>query len=80
MQVFKEAYGEGKYDKKQYENYKTNKINDLYKRMGNAFLQEMKAYDKEQKENPSHEKIKAVSKISTECIYSVFYEESGTCF
>ncbi|HDX9660388.1 TPA: hypothetical protein ROY05_005122 [Bacillus toyonensis] len=49
VQVFKEAYGEGKYDKKQYENYKTNKINDLYKRMGNAFLQEMKAYDKEQK-------------------------------
>ncbi len=24
--------------------------------MGNAFLQEMKAYDKEQKKNPSHEK------------------------
>ncbi|HDR7761564.1 TPA: hypothetical protein QCY16_005251 [Bacillus cereus] len=49
VQVFKEAYGEGKYDKRQYENYKTNKISDLYKRMGNAFLQEMKAYDKEQK-------------------------------
>lgn len=37
VKVFKEAYGEGKYDKKLYENYKKNKINDLYKRMGNAF-------------------------------------------
>lgn len=80
VKVFKEAYGEGKYDKKLYENYKKNKINDLYKRMGNAFLQEMKAYDKEQKKNSSHEKVKAVSKISTERIHSIFYEKSRTCF
>ncbi|PEQ70248.1 MobP2 family relaxase [Bacillus thuringiensis] len=63
VQVFKEAYGEGKYDKKQYENYKTNKINDLYKRMGNAFLQEMKAYDKEQKRNHHMKKSKSFRKF-----------------
>ncbi|PGC10292.1 hypothetical protein COL99_23375 [Bacillus toyonensis] len=61
--VFKEAYGEGKYDKRQYENYKTNKINDLYKRMGNAFLQEMKAYDKEQKRIHHMKKSKPFQKF-----------------
>ncbi|PGW75801.1 MobP2 family relaxase [Bacillus thuringiensis] len=63
VQVFKEAYGEGKYDKKQYENYKTNKINDLYKRMGNAFLQEMKTYDKEQKRIHHMKKSKSFRKF-----------------
>ncbi|OLR27687.1 MobP2 family relaxase [Bacillus cereus] len=63
VQVFKEAYGEGKYDKKQYENYKTNKINDLYKRMGNAFLQEMKVYDKEQKRIHHMKKSKSFRKF-----------------
>ncbi|MED1630725.1 MobP2 family relaxase [Bacillus mycoides] len=63
VQVFKEAYGEGKYDKKQYENYKTNKINDLYKRMGNAFLQEMKSYDKEQKRIHHMKKSKPFQKF-----------------
>ncbi|HGO9413555.1 TPA: MobP2 family relaxase [Bacillus cereus] len=63
VQVFKEAYGEGKYDKKQYENYKTNKISDLYKRMGNAFLQEMKAYDKEQKRIHYMKKSKSFRKF-----------------
>ncbi|XMA23614.1 relaxase MobL (plasmid) [Bacillus bombysepticus] len=63
VQVFKEAYGEGKYDKKQYENYKTNKISDLYKRMGNAFLQEMKTYDKEQKRIHHMKKSKSFRKF-----------------
>ncbi|KEK22053.1 MobP2 family relaxase [Bacillus gaemokensis] len=63
VQVFKEAYGEGKYDKKLYENYKANKINDLYKRMGNAFLQEMKAYDKEQKRIQHMKKSKPYQKF-----------------
>ncbi|WP_342719899.1 MobP2 family relaxase (plasmid) [Bacillus paramycoides] len=63
VQVFKEAYGEGKYDKKQYENYKMNKISDLYKRMGNAFLQEMKAYDKEQKRIHHMKKSKSFRKF-----------------
>ncbi|PGW44994.1 MobP2 family relaxase [Bacillus thuringiensis] len=58
VQVFKEAYGEGKY-----ENYKTNKISDLYKRMGNAFLQEMKAYDKEQKRIHHMKKSKSFRKF-----------------
>ncbi|WP_033799789.1 MobP2 family relaxase, partial [Bacillus pseudomycoides] len=47
VDVLKRAYGEGSGDKKRYENYKGNKIEELHKRMGNAFLQEMKAYDKE---------------------------------
>ncbi|HDR3895873.1 hypothetical protein ABE42_34035 [Bacillus thuringiensis] len=47
VDVLKRAYGEGSGDKKRYENYKENKIEELHKRMGNAFLQEMKAYDKE---------------------------------
>ncbi|MDC2867797.1 MobP2 family relaxase [Bacillus sp. BP-3] len=47
VDVLKRAYGEGTGDKKRYENYKENKIEELHKRMGNAFLQEMKEYDKE---------------------------------
>ncbi|WP_431818895.1 MobP2 family relaxase [Bacillus pumilus] len=42
----KAAYGTGKNAK--YEEYKENKINDLYTRMGNSFLKEMKEYDKQQ--------------------------------
>ncbi|HDR7495159.1 TPA: hypothetical protein QCX40_005913 [Bacillus cereus] len=49
VDVLKRAYGEGSGDKKRYENYKENKIEELHKRMGNAFLQEMKAYDKERR-------------------------------
>ncbi|MED4654508.1 MobP2 family relaxase [Bacillus pseudomycoides] len=63
VEVFKKAYGEGKQDKKLYENYKTNKINDLYKRMGNAFLQEMKAYGKEQKRIQHMKKSKPYQKF-----------------
>ncbi|ELK46170.1 MobP2 family relaxase [Halobacillus sp. BAB-2008] len=44
----KRAYGDGPKDKKRYQHYKQNKLNDLYKRMGNAFLQEMKRYDYQQ--------------------------------
>jgi MobL relaxases len=44
----KKAYGEGISDQKRYKDYKQNKIDELYQRMGNAFLQEMKAYDKKQ--------------------------------
>ncbi|WP_456364857.1 hypothetical protein C1N73_32415 (plasmid) [Priestia aryabhattai] len=46
----KKAYGEGKVDEKRYKNYKQTKIDDLYKRMGNAFLKEMKDYDKQQQQ------------------------------
>ena len=44
----KQAYGDGPKDKKRYQHYKQNKLDDLYKRMGNAFLQEMKRYDHQQ--------------------------------
>ncbi|MGG3233717.1 MobP2 family relaxase [Priestia flexa] len=46
----KKAYGEGKGDEKRYKDYKQTKIDDLYKRMGNAFLKEMKDYDKQQQQ------------------------------
>lgn len=42
--ILKEAYGSG--EKKKYENYAENKIKDLYTRMGNTILKEMKEYDK----------------------------------
>ncbi|MGF9943968.1 MobP2 family relaxase [Priestia megaterium] len=44
----KKAYGEGKVNQYRYKDYKQNKIDELYQRMGNAFLQEMKTYDKKQ--------------------------------
>ncbi|MBD8847987.1 MobP2 family relaxase [Priestia megaterium] len=50
VEVLKKAYGEGKEDEKRYKDYKQTKIDDLYKRMGNAFLKEMKDYDKQQQQ------------------------------
>ncbi|MED3971370.1 MobP2 family relaxase [Priestia megaterium] len=50
VEELKKAYGEGKGDEKRYKNYKQTKIDDLYKRMGNAFLKEMKDYDKQQQQ------------------------------
>ncbi|MFR7490008.1 MAG: MobP2 family relaxase [Romboutsia timonensis] len=41
-EVLKEAYGIGKREK--YKDYKQNKIDELYKRMGNSFLGEIKDY------------------------------------
>ncbi|SDJ00360.1 MobP2 family relaxase [Alteribacillus bidgolensis] len=46
--VLKRTYGEG--NQARYKDYKKNKINDLYKRMGNAFLSEMREYDKKMKD------------------------------
>lgn len=59
VSVLRRTYGEG--EAKRYDEYKTNKINDLYQRMGNAFLQEMKAYDNQiktinQKHSPRSKK------------------------
>lgn len=42
VQVMKELYGEGS----RHEKYKQTKLDDLRKRMGNAVLAEMRAYDK----------------------------------
>jgi MobL relaxases len=49
VDVLKKAYGEGKEDRHRYKHYKQNKIDELYKRMGNAFLKEMKEYDRKEK-------------------------------
>ncbi|UOE58304.1 hypothetical protein HPB58_13185 [Priestia filamentosa] len=49
VEVMKKAYGEGGKDQKRYANYKQTKIDDLYKRLGNAFLKEMKEYDRKEK-------------------------------
>ena len=43
---FKRVYGEGKKDK--YKDYKKNKIDELYKRMGNTFLNEMRKFAKDE--------------------------------
>ncbi|PEZ51292.1 hypothetical protein CN367_01160 [Priestia megaterium] len=48
VEVLRKAYGEGTFDKKRYEHYKQNKTDELYKRMGNAFLSEMREYDRKQ--------------------------------
>jgi len=50
VEELKKAYGEGKGDEERYKNYKQTKIDDLYKRMGNALLKEMKDYDKQQQQ------------------------------
>ncbi|GLY11964.1 MobP2 family relaxase [Pseudobacillus badius] len=42
VKVMKELYGEGS----QYQKYKETKLNDLQKRLGNAVLVEIRAYDK----------------------------------
>lgn len=47
-EIYKETYGVGKRSK--YKDYKENQINDLYKRMGNAFLTEIKAYIRREEE------------------------------
>lgn len=46
--IIKETYGVGGREK--YKDYKQNKIDDLYKRMGNAFLGEIKDYIKSEEE------------------------------
>ena len=45
VQHLKETYGEGKeykFDKFRYENYKETKMKDLYTRLGNSFLKDIK--------------------------------------
>lgn len=44
QEFLKSVYGEGK--EKMYEHYAENKTNDLYTRMGNAVLTELRQYDK----------------------------------
>ena len=44
-EVLKEAYGVGKREK--YKDYRQNKIDDLYKRIGNSFLSEIDVYKRQ---------------------------------
>ncbi|MCM3169471.1 relaxase MobL [Peribacillus frigoritolerans] len=60
VEVYKKTYGSS--DKKRYENYKDNKVDELYKRMGNAFLQEMKQYDNSVKAKLVQEKVNGNSR------------------
>lgn len=61
--IFKETYGIGQRSK--FKDYKNNKIDELYKRMGNAFLTEIKASIKYQEELD-----KIVNKKKNEKLYS----------
>lgn len=47
-EILKETYGVG--NRAKYKDYKQSKIDDLYKRMGNAFLSEIKDYIKSEEE------------------------------
>ena len=56
-QKYSLAYGNGEKTKNQ---YAKNKIEDLYKRLGNAILKEVSKYDKEQKDTSSEKKEKKI--------------------
>ena len=53
VEEYKRLYGEGREGKEKgkYKDYKTNELDYLYKRMGNAFLTEMRSYAKEQRKD-----------------------------
>lgn len=51
VDLFKKTYG----DSKKAEQFKETKMDDLYTRMGNTILKEVKEYDKKQKELPRKE-------------------------
>ncbi|MGU9545613.1 MobP2 family relaxase [Bacillus cereus] len=50
MKIMKEAYGGSEEDKKRYSQFGDTKVNDLYTRLGNAVLKEMKQVAKEQQQ------------------------------
>lgn len=53
----RKLYGEGK--REEYKNYKKNKYEELYKRLGNAILKELREYAKEESEkNKAYTKMK----------------------
>lgn len=53
VEEYKKLYGEGREGKEKgkYKDYKANELDYLYKRMGNAFLTEMRSYAKEQRKD-----------------------------
>lgn len=60
-EVYKETYGIGKRSK--FKDYKENKIDELYKRMGNTFLTEIKAYIRREEELDRIVKQKKINKL-----------------
>ncbi|MBD8045805.1 MobP2 family relaxase [Clostridium faecium] len=60
--ILKETYGEG--ESFRYKDYKKNKINDLYTRMGNSVLTEIRDYVKAQEQLIRLEKIKSYNSSS----------------
>lgn len=50
MEMMKEAYGGSEEDKQRYNQFGDTKINDLYTRLGNAVLKEIKQVAKEQQQ------------------------------
>ncbi|KAB2434929.1 hypothetical protein F8166_19400, partial [Bacillus cereus] len=50
MKIMKEAYGGSEEDKQRYNQFGDTKINDLYTRLGNVVLKEMKQVAKEQQQ------------------------------
>ncbi|PEC13072.1 MobP2 family relaxase, partial [Bacillus thuringiensis] len=50
MKIMKEAYGGREEDKKRYSQFGDTKVNELYTRLGNAVLKEMKQVAKEQQQ------------------------------
>lgn len=54
QEFLRRAYGEG--SRERYKDYAENKMQELYKRLGNAVLSELREYDKKTKEPPAAEK------------------------
>lgn len=75
-EIYERSYGKSK------NNYAQNKIDDLYKRLGNVILKEMKSYDKEIKKNIHQETEKNSSetgqKIDQKQLVVYSYSSKGT--
>lgn len=65
----REAFGEGKKERELYKNFKQTNIGDLYQRLGNAFLNEMRSYAKR-----SSKMRKKLSRLPTN--HSIYRERS----
>ncbi|WP_225988135.1 MobP2 family relaxase, partial [Bacillus cereus] len=75
MKIMKEAYGGSEEDKKRYNQFGDTKINDLYTRLGNAVLKEMKQVAKEQQQVEFHKGKNIFSRGKR--IRSVFKERTN---
>lgn len=66
VEFLKNTYGDGEKEKYRYKDYKENKINDLYVRLGNSFLNDIKD---EVKKNKEMEKIGAKRNFQKDTFY-----------